>query len=61
MLTYEKPLQQETAQVKTPSSPAAQPKTTTKSLQDLAQAFCLDAQQDSIRYLIRSNTSHDGE
>ena len=32
-----------------------------KSLSELAQSFCHDARRENVKYLIRSNTSHDGE
>ena len=31
------------------------------SLESLAKSICDDARSENLRYLIRSNTSHDGE
>lgn len=33
----------------------------TPTLESIAQEICLDARHDSMKYLLRSDTSHDGE
>ena len=33
----------------------------TRTLDALVSDICQDARKDNLRYLIRSNTSHDGE
>ena len=35
-----------------------QPSTT---LESIVRAICLDAQDDSLKFVLRSNTGHDGE
>ncbi|MGI9472544.1 MAG: hypothetical protein ACR2NZ_13465 [Rubripirellula sp.] len=41
--------QTEAAEVKTPT------------LETIVQAICLDARQDALKYILRSDTGHDGE
>ncbi len=31
------------------------------TLESIVQAICLDAQNDSLKFVLRSNTGHDGE
>ncbi len=47
---------------KSTAEPTAEPaKESKRSLADLAKQIRQDASQDTLAYLLRSNTSHDGE
>lgn len=37
------------------------PTPTAPSLERVVNAICLDAQHDSLKYVLRSDTGHDGE
>jgi hypothetical protein len=46
---------QKCADASTPVAPA------TPSLDSIVQAICLDANYDSLKFILRSDTGHDGE
>ena len=60
-INQERPRQEQVGAVQQSERSTESPESTAPLLESVVQAVCLDAQKDSLKYLLRSDTGHDGE